>query len=95
MKFLMMESIWIQVKLVTMESLHELKIKKELPEPESKMTIKRILQTSLYGNFLQKIKKGKWNGILLGEFDFQVGILSVVQCPANIFESSLIFTLDE
>jgi len=80
----MMESIWIQVKLLTMESLHELKIKKELLEPESKMTIKRILQTSLYGNFLQKTKKGKWNGILHGEFDFQVGILNVVLCLENI-----------
>jgi len=78
-----------------MESLHELKIKKELHETESQMPIKRILQTSLYGNFLQKTKKGKWNGILLGEFDSQVGTLNVVQCPANIFENSLIFTLDE
>jgi hypothetical protein len=95
MKFLMMESIWIQVKLGTMESLHELKIKKELHELEFRMTIKRMLQTSLYGNFLQKTKKGKWNGILHGEFDSLVGTLNVVQCLANIFENSLISTLDE
>jgi hypothetical protein len=36
-----------------------------------KKEIKLIL---LYGNFHQKIKKDKWNGIVLGENDFLVGI---------------------
>jgi hypothetical protein len=48
------------------------------------MIIRKMIQISLYGNSLQRIKKGRWNGILHGEFDFQDGISNVVPCPANI-----------
>jgi hypothetical protein len=41
------------------------------------------LQILHYGNFHQQIKKDKWNGIVLGEFDSQDGILNVGQCPEN------------
>jgi hypothetical protein len=54
-----------------------------------------MIQILLYGNFLLKIKKDKWSGILHGEFDSPVGILNVAQCPVNIFENNLIFTHDE
>jgi hypothetical protein len=38
------------------------------------MLEKEIFLILLYGNFLQKMKKDKWNGILLDEFDFLDGI---------------------
>jgi hypothetical protein len=48
----------------------------------------------LYGNFLQQIKKGKWNGIVLGELGSQDGILNVVQCLENIWENILISIIE-
>jgi hypothetical protein len=42
-------------------------------EREYKMKIKKIKQILRCGNFLQKIKKDKWSGTVLGEYDFLVG----------------------
>jgi hypothetical protein len=69
-----------------------LKTKKELSERESKTTIKKTPQILLYGNFLLKIKKDKWNEILLDESDSHDGISNVVLCPVNIYEINLIYT---
>jgi hypothetical protein len=59
------------------------------------MIIRKMIQILLYGNFLPKIKKDRWNGILPGEFDFQVGISNVVPCLVNIYETNLIYIHDE
>jgi hypothetical protein len=59
------------------------------------MTTKKIQQISLYGSSHQRIKKDKWNENLLGEFDSHDGISNVVPCLVNIYETNLIYILDE
>jgi hypothetical protein len=59
------------------------------------MIRKKMIQILLYENSLPKIKKDKWNGILLGEFDSHDDILNVAQCLVNIYENNLIFIHDE
>ena len=54
-----------------------------------------ILQILHYGNSLPKIRKDKWNGTVLGEFDSLDGILNVVQCLGNIYENILTYIIDE
>jgi len=54
-----------------------------------------ILQILHYGNSHLQTKKDKWNGIALDESDSLDGILNVAPCPENIYENTLISTIDE
>ena len=56
---------------------------------------KKILRTLPSGNFLRKIKKELWNGIVPGELVFPAGIWSAALCHSITWEKLLISIQEE